>query len=143
MGEQIDMSGAVWVNNVPIYWDATAPGGIVKHLTPFTQGTIRVALEELNARLFKSGGYTEADFFGYRHLAPETLAWFIAEGERFTRPIIKSAALSRSAKKPITGEDAGKRFWAARQRGLYSDHRPVTLTVRDDGLIYVEAHPHD
>lgn len=123
MTQQIDMSGYVdGLNGLNDFWAST-------DLTPFTQGAIKAALGELNLERFRRLGDSAQRYYvrlGFRHLAPETLAWFIAEGERFTQMY---------GEWPL--EEHGRGFWEGRQRDKHSpEFEPVTLTVRDDGLIY-------
>lgn len=128
MTQQIDMSGAVALPHYDAKGDQSFVSTLWSDLTPFAQGTIRKAL----------GGPVigwSANGFGppaYRDLAPETLAWFIAEGERWL------AAYGRMYRSP-PGAGIGGNYWMGRQNGGYPAFPPVTLTVRDDRLICVEA----
>jgi hypothetical protein len=130
MTQQIDMSGAVdALQGIGTVWYAD-------DLKPFVQGAIKAALEELTERIrrtLKPG----LNFFipRFTDLAPETLAWFIAEGERFLVWAKNHCGVD------YNNEADGRWYWEARQRGGLApdapNFPPTTLTVRDDGLIYV------
>ncbi len=120
MTQHIDMSGTVLLPD-----NGQMSPYRSDELGPFMQAAIKKALEELAALL--DGLAIDPCNARYDHLAPETLAWFIAEGERFTQLY---------GEWPL--EEHGRGFWEGRQRDKHSpEFEPATLTVRDDGLIYV------
>lgn len=119
---KLDTSGAVPSTfHEPDYtWD---------RLSPFVQGYVEEALEDLNRRFFSSGGYTEADFIGFRHLAPETLA-----------RIVEDCAVFFGVGGPwfpVGDYETGKQFWRTRQKGqwAYMGFPSLTLYLGDDGKL--------
>lgn len=104
-----------------------------ENLSPFQQGAVEAALRELNARLFKSDGYTEADFFGFRHLSASALQRIMADCERrlfdFSAKGIDAA-----------GDHArGEAFWRAvsARHLVLSGYPPAHLSLAEDGLIHL------
>lgn len=125
---KLDTSGVVRLWN-----PAKGRETIWPDLSPFVQGYTRRGMEELNERLFKSDGYTEADFIGYLHLAPETLVR-IMEDCAAVQEIIDSYP-----GRPDLQQAQGRDFWTARQNGKWSvlnrivRFPPLTLSLGDDG----------
>lgn len=140
MASQIDTSGSVLVQR------ATSGGPFEvrwSDLNPFTQGFIEAALlgtapDDLEVR-GSEDTYRQA---GFSDLAPETLARFMEDCERFAHVI-------GDPRPPIHNAGIGERFWKARQLGFttyWSLHQaelrgpfpPLRLYLADDGKVRIK-----
>lgn len=114
---QLDTSGAVWVgltatqNFTPLNWS---------DLSPFAQGYVEAAFNEWQ-------GVSEAGFYGFADLAPETLAAMLQDCDR-AQEVLTTLFLSP--------EEAGAALWRERQLGRLPDFPPLALYLGDDGKIY-------
>ncbi|MCR5876962.1 hypothetical protein [Phenylobacterium sp. J367] len=98
-------------------------------LTPFQQGYVEALFASIAARATREAGWRDVPY-GFHHLAPETLARILKDCEAYQ---------GRYLAMQLTGSDAtwGRYFWADRQNGIYADWPPLTVTLGDDGLIYL------
>jgi hypothetical protein len=107
-------------------------------LSPFEQGYIEAA-KHAHRYLMGSGrapgGYVHVDW-GFRHLAPETLAAILKDCGDALR--MGSADYMRTEEHL---QRAGAIFWRSRQRGglKYRGHPPLTLSLGDDGKVYLRG----
>jgi hypothetical protein len=90
-------------------------------LSPFEQGYTAPILEAVGAPFHK--------------LAPETLALIMKDCGEWVRMFEKDAVFGGIAEKPSEGSG----FWSLRQRDRLSNFPPLTITLADDGLIYLRA----
>ena len=102
-------------------------------LDPFTQGYVEALL---SAASVKVGGSRLDIPFGFRHLAPETLATMMKDCARATTHAPPRWHVPAWAGK--TAEE-GRKFYRDRQRGDFIVRGlfpPLTLYLGDDGRVY-------
>jgi hypothetical protein len=107
-------------------------------LSPFVQGYVEALAREW-PRLDLPDRRMGAFRWGFRHLAPETLARIMddcetwaAQWDKHRNANIPIADLRQSAKE-------GEGFWSLRQRNKLALFPPLTVYLGDDGKIYFKS----
>lgn len=96
-------------------------------LDPFTQGYVEAALTGVETDEIVPVGYRPA---GFSDLAPETLARIIENCAKAQTYRQHQAGFTPAARH-------GRFFWADRQRNCQGGFPPLTVSLGDDGKVYL------
>ena len=133
MGFNLDTPGAV---DIPNSGGQVRRGRLWSDLSPFAQGTLTAATEELQRQLDaqKHGLWVRV---GFANWSPEALAMILADCKAYaSRPF---GTKDVTDVRPI--REAGTGFWSRRQNRYYDAFPPLPPYLGDDGKVHLKVSP--
>lgn len=133
-GFELDTGGVVRISARPFGGGSDMMEVRWSDISPFEQGYVEGMLSGpvmmTTAQLVTRGDTTGFARFGFRDLAPSTLA---AIRKDCSEAVTK---LRRFDLWETEDADAGRRLWIERQAGNLADFPPLTLSLGEDGKVY-------